>query len=188
MAKVALRARRPKPKEKPLRRIISRGQLRRRIRELAERIRQDYGQEPPILVVVLKGSFVFAADLVRALGIPLEVDFIQASSYGAGRTSKGEVTVVRDLTADIASRRVLLVEDIVDTGLTLEALRRHLLARRPAELRVCALLAREKALAAGAPIDYLGFAVPEGFVVGYGIDYAEQYRELPEIFVLEGER
>lgn len=156
------------------------------MKELAARIREDYGQERPILVAVLKGSFVFTADLIRALAIPVEVDFIQVSSYGSGTKSKGEVSVLRDLTVDISGRRVLLVEDIVDTGLTLEALRRHLLARRPADLRVCALLAREKALDAGAAIDYLGFPVPEGFVVGYGIDYAEQYRHLPEIFVLEG--
>jgi hypoxanthine phosphoribosyltransferase len=157
------------------------------VKELAARIREDYGQERPVLVAVLKGSFVFTADLVRALAIPVEVDFIQVSSYGSGTKSKGEVSVLRDLTADISGRRVLLVEDIVDTGLTLEALRRHLLARRPADLRVCALLAREKALEAGAVIDYLGFPIPEGFVVGYGIDYAEQYRHLPDIFVLEGE-
>ncbi len=174
-----------KMEERPLRPLITRSRLRRRVRELAAEIRRDYADRRPVLVAVLKGTFVFLADLVRALSIPLEVDFISASSYGAGTKSKGEVTIVHDLTAEVAGRHVLLLEDIVATGLTLEVIRHHLLARQPADLRVCALLAREKALAAGVHIDYLGFAVPEGFVVGYGIDWAEQYRQLPEIFVLE---
>ena len=179
----------------PLRRILSRSRIRRRVNELAAQLRADYAptggrpaaEERPVLVGCLKGGFVFLADLVRQVGVPLQVDFIMVSSYGMGTTSKGEITVLKDVTTDLAGRHVVFVDDIVDSGLTLERVREHLLSRGPASLRVCALLARESALAEGAPIDYLGFPVPEGFVVGYGIDYAEQYRQLPDICVLEGE-
>ena len=179
----------------PLRRIFSRAQIERRVRDLAAQLRADYAptggrlaaRERPVFVGCLKGAFVFLADLVRQVGMPLQVDFIMVSSYGMGTTSKGEITVLKDVTTDLAGRHVVFVDDIVDSGLTLERVREHLLARGPASVRVCALLARERALAEGAAIDYLGFPVPEGFVVGYGIDYAEQYRQLPDIYVLEGE-
>ncbi len=175
-------------RKRSLRRILSRGQIRRRVRELAAQVRADYGGERPVLVGTLKGAFVFLADLVRQVGVPLEVDFIMVSSYGMEKTSKGQVTVLKDVTTDIAGRHVVLVDDIIDSGLTLQFLRDHLVSRGPASLRVCALLARERVLAEGVVIDYLGFPVPEGFVVGYGIDYAEQYRHLPDVYVLEGER
>jgi hypoxanthine phosphoribosyltransferase len=179
----------------PLRRILSRYRIRRRVNELAAQLRADHvptggrlaAEERPVFVGCLKGAFVFLADLVRQVGIPLQVDFIMVSSYGMGTTSKGEISVLKDATADLAGRHVVFVDDIVDSGLTLERVREHLLSRDPASLRVCALLARESALAEGAAIDYLGFPVPEGFVVGYGIDYAEDYRQLPDIYVLEGE-
>ena len=171
----------------PLRRILSRGQIRRRVKELAAHIRADYSDQRPVFVCVLKGAFVFLADLIRQVGLPLEVDFIMASSYGMGMTSKGQITVLKDVTTDIAGRHVVVVDDIIDSGLTLQHLRDHLTSRRPASLRVCALLARERVLAAGTRIEYLGFPVPEGFVVGYGIDYAEQHRELPDIYVIENE-
>jgi hypoxanthine phosphoribosyltransferase len=173
--------------KRSLRRIISRSQIRRRVEELAAQIRTDYSGQRPVFVCVLKGAFVFLSDLVRQLGLPLEVDFVVASSYGMGKTSKGRITVLKDVTTDIAGRHVILVDDIIDSGLTLQHLRDHLASRQPASLRVCALLARERVLEAGAVIDYLGFAVPEGFVVGYGIDYAEQHRELPDIYVIEDE-
>jgi hypoxanthine phosphoribosyltransferase len=172
----------------PLRRILSQAQIRRRVRELAAQLRADYADQRPVFVGCLKGAFVFLADLVRQVGIPLQVDFIMVSSYGMGTTSKGEITVLKDVTTDLAGRHVVFVDDIIDSGLTLQRVREHLLARGPASLRVCALLARERVLAEGAAIDYLGFPVPEGFVVGYGIDYAEDYRQLPDIYVLEGER
>ena len=170
-----------------LRRILSRTEIRRRVRELADQLRADYAQERPVLVGCLKGAFVFLADLARQVGIPLQVDFIMVSSYGMGTTSKGEITVLRDVTTDLMARHVVFVDDIVDSGLTLQRVREHLLSRGPASLRVCALLARERVLAEGVAIEYLGFPVPEGFVVGYGIDYAEDYRQLPDIYVLEGE-
>ena len=171
----------------PLRRILSRAQIRRRVNELAAQLRADYAEQRPVFVGCLKGAFVFQADLVRQVGIPLQVDFIMVSSYGMGTSSKGEITVLKDVTTDLGGRHVVFVDDIIDSGLTLQRVREHLLARCPASLRVCALLARESVLAEGAAIDYLGFPVPEGFVVGYGIDYAEQYRQLPDIYVLEGE-
>ena len=172
----------------PLRRILSRARIQRRVRELAAQLRADYGEERPVFVGCLKGAFVFLADLVRQVGVPLQVDFIMVSSYGTGTTSKGEITVLKDVTTDLAGRHVVFVDDIIDSGLTLERVREHLLARGPASLRVCALLARERVLAEGAAIEYLGFPVPEGFVVGYGIDCAEDYRQLPDIRVLEEER
>ena len=171
----------------PLRRIISRGQIRRRVKELSANIRADYSGQRPVFVCVLKGAFVFLADLVRQVGLPSQVDFIAASSYGMGMTSKGQITVLKDVTIDVAGRHVILVDDIIDSGLTLQRLRDHLASHRPASLRVCALLARERVLAGGTAIDYLGFPVPEGFVVGYGIDYAEQHRELPDIYVIDNE-
>ena len=171
----------------PLRRILSQAQIRRRVRDLAAQLRADYAEERPVFVGCLKGAFVFLADLIRRVGTPLQVDFIMVSSYGMGTTSKGEITVLKDVTTDLAGRHVVFVDDIIDSGLTLQRVREHLLSRGPASVRVCALLARESALAEGAAIDYLGFPVPEGFVVGYGIDYAEQCRQLPDIYVLEGE-
>ena len=171
----------------PLRRILSRAQIRRRVKELAAQLRTDYAGQRPVFIACLKGAFVFLADLVRQVGVPLQVDFIMVSSYGMGTTSKGEITVLTDVTTDLAGRHVVFVDDIVDSGLTLERVREHLLSRGPASLRVCALLARESALTKGVVIDYLGFPVPPGFVVGYGLDCAEEYRQLPDIYVLEGE-
>jgi hypoxanthine phosphoribosyltransferase len=110
-----------------------------------------------------------------------------ASSYGMGKTSKGQITILKDITTDIAGRPVILVDDIIDSGLTLQHLRDYLASRQPASLRVCALLARERALAAGTLIEYLGFTVPEDFLVGYGLDYAQQHRQLPDIYAIEDE-
>ncbi|MEE8346103.1 MAG: hypoxanthine phosphoribosyltransferase [Dehalococcoidia bacterium] len=171
-----------------MKRILSRRQMRQTIKRLSDRIREDFRGERPLLVCVLKGAFVFLADLIRELDTPLEVDFITVSSYGSGRTSSGEVRIIQDITTDITGRHVLLVEDIVDSGLTLDRLRQHLLSRSPASLRVCALLARRDALADNPDIaDYIGHAVPPGFVVGYGIDSGEDYRYLPDIWMLEDE-
>jgi hypoxanthine phosphoribosyltransferase len=170
-----------------LRRIISRGQIRRRVKELAAQIRADYSGQRPVFVCVLKGAFVFLADLVREVDLPLEIDFMAASSYDMEKTSKGHITVLKDITTDVAGRPVILVDDIIDSGLTLQHLRDYLASRQPASLRVCALLTRERALAVGTVIEYLGFTVPDDFVVGYGLDYAQQHRQLPDIYVIEDE-
>ena len=168
-------------------RILTARQLRNTVRQLAARLRADYGDKRPVLVGVLKGAFVFLADLVREMDVPLEVDFIGASSYGSGRASSGDVRLVRDIRIDISGRHVLLVEDIADSGHTMEKLRHHLQDHSPASLRVCALLARRSLLAANPDaVDYVGRIVGDGFVVGYGIDCGEDYRYLPDVWVLEG--
>ncbi len=160
--------------------------MRNTVKGLAARIRADYGDKRPVLIGVLKGAFVFLADLIREVNMPLEVDFITVSSYGPGRASSGNVQFLQDVTTDIAGRHVLLVDDIVDSGLTLDELRRHLASRSPASLRVCALLARRSLLASDPDtVDYLGRSVPDGFVVGYGLDCGEDYRYLPDVWVLE---
>src|SRR3972149_8870206 len=135
----------------PLRRILSRYQIRRRVGELAAQLRADYADQRPVFVGCLKGAFVFLADLVRQVGVPLQVDFTMVSSYGMGTTSKGEITVLKDVTTDLTGRHVVFVDDIVDSGLTLERVRAHLLSRGSASLRVCALLARASGPAGGGP-------------------------------------
>ena len=175
------------PQRPALKRLIGRAQLRRRVGELAEEIARDYRDRQPLLVGTLKGSFVFLADLARRLPLPLEIDFIGAASYGQGRESSGQVHVYHEPRSELRGRHVVLVEDIVDTGLTLAELRRYLEAQGPASLRVCALLMKRRAQKAGVQVDYLGFLVPDHFLVGYGLDWAERYRNLPEVYVLDGE-
>ena len=171
-----------------MKRILSRRQVRQTIKRLSDLIREEYRDKRPLLVCVLKGGFVFLADLIRELDMPLQVDFITVSSYGSGRASSGEVRIVQDITTDVTGRHVLIVEDIVDSGLTLDRLRQRLRSRSPASLRVCALLARRDALADNPDLaDYVGHAVPPGFVVGYGIDSGEDYRYLPDVWMLEDE-
>ncbi|MBT5775722.1 MAG: hypoxanthine phosphoribosyltransferase [Dehalococcoidia bacterium] len=153
------------------------------VARVAGEISRDYAGETPVLVGVLKGSFVFLADLVRALSIPCEVDFIRARSYGAGQTSSGSVEITKDLDGDVAGRHVLVIEDIADTGLTMRAVAEHIEAAGPASVRCCALLVRE---GCDDP-EYAGLRIGPGFVVGYGIDFAERYRELRDIRVVPPE-
>jgi hypoxanthine phosphoribosyltransferase len=150
------------------------------VARIAGEISRDYAGETPVLVGVLKGSFVFLADLVRELSIPCEVDFVAARSYGASQTSSGAVEITKELDSDVTGRHVVVVEDIADTGLTMRAVEDHLRASRPASIRCCALLVRE---GCDEP-DYAGLRVGPGFVVGYGIDYAERYRGLRDIRAL----
>ena len=137
--------------------------------------------DPPLLVGVLKGAFVFMADLARAIRLPVEIDFMAVSSYGASTRSSGVVRIVKDLDIDLAGRRVILVEDIVDSGLTLTYLRRNLLAREPASLDVCALFVRQGNQKTEEELRYVGFEIPPAFVLGYGLDVAERYRNLPYV-------
>jgi hypoxanthine phosphoribosyltransferase len=166
--------------------LIDRERLQERIRELAQEIEEDYRDvERPLLLCVLKGAFVFLADLTRLLDMPHEVDFMAISSYGAGTASSGAVRIVLDLKEDIAGRHVLIVEDIIDSGRTLDYMRRNLLARAPATLRICTLLNKPSRRAVDVPVDYVGFDIPDEFVVGYGLDFAQLYRNFPFIAVLK---
>jgi hypoxanthine phosphoribosyltransferase len=164
--------------------VVSAADIQRRIGELGRQITEDYRDDPPLLICVLKGAFLFLADLARAIDLAVEVDFMAVSSYGSATKTSGVVRIVKDLDLDLTGRHVLLIEDIVDSGLTLSFLRRNLEARNPTSLEVCALLVRE---ASEAPdLRYIGFRVPSTFVVGYGLDVAERYRNLPDICVWEG--
>ena len=176
------------PKRRPLRCLLGRGQIRRRVRELAEQIERDYQGCQLVLLGTLKGSFVFLSDLMRRLRLPVEVDFVGVSSYGLGQESSGQVSVYHSPRLELRGRHVLLVEDIVDTGLTAAYLTRLLRARRPASLVICTLLdKRARRIAPNLPLAYVGFEVPDRFVVGYGLDYRQLYRNLPYIGVLRDE-
>ena len=164
--------------------LLSRGAIAARVKELAIQISHDYAGKDLLLVGVLKGGFVFLADLIRALEIPVQVEFIRLASYGQGASSAGQVRVTLDLDAPIAGQHVLIVEDLLDTGLTLGFLLERLQARQPASLKLCILLNKCIRRVYEITPDYTGFDVPDGFVVGYGIDYAERYRYLPDIYTL----
>src|SRR5688572_17830996 len=156
-----------------------------RVRELGASITRDYEGRSLVLVCILKGSFIFAADLVRAIGLPVRVEFLGVRSYGQGTTSSGVVQITHDLANPIEGEDVLLVEDIVDTGLTVAHLLELLRTRLPRSLKVCALLHKPARLCTPVPIEYLGFTIEDRFVVGYGLDRAEAYRNLPYIGILE---
>ncbi len=161
--------------------LVTAAQLQERIAELGREIAADYQGKDPLLVAVLKGAFVFMADLCRAIDIPVEVDFMAVSSYGASTRSSGVVRIVKDLDIDLTGRHVIIVEDIIDSGLTLRYLRKTLQARQPASLDVCALFVREGNQKAELDLRYVGFDIPPAFVIGYGLDVAERYRNLPDI-------
>jgi hypoxanthine phosphoribosyltransferase len=161
--------------------IVSEEDLRRRVRELGARIRADYAGRAPLLVGVLKGACIFLSDLARAIDLPVEIDFMAVSSYGNATRTSGVVRIVKDLDIDLTGRHVLIVEDIVDSGLTLSYLRLTLAARHPASLAVCALLVKEGLQSVPLDLAYEGFLIPPEFVVGYGLDVAERYRNLPFI-------
>ena len=164
--------------------LISEEDLQARIRALGEEITSDYAGRAPLLVGVLKGAFMFMSDLSRAIDLPVEFDFMAVSSYGHSTRSSGVVRIVKDLDIDLADRDVIIVEDIIDSGLTLSYLRRNLLARNPASLEVCALLVRENHRVDAAILRYEGFRVPSDFLVGYGLDVNERFRNLPDIRVV----
>lgn len=168
--------------------LITEEEIRRRVRELGAQIAADYAETDDLLLVgVLKGCAMFMVDLARQIDLPLAIDFIAVASYGASTESSGVVRMLKDLDTDIAGRHLLIVEDIIDSGLTLAYLRSQLLRRNPASLRICALLNKPERRTADVPVDYLGFDIPNEFVVGYGLDYAERYRNLPYIGVLKPE-
>jgi hypoxanthine phosphoribosyltransferase len=167
--------------------IVAEDVLDKRVAELGEELTHDYDGRPPLLVGVLKGAFVFMSDLARAIRLPVEIDVMAVASYGSATTTSGVVRIVKDLDSDLTGRHVLVVEDIVDSGLTLSYLRRSLLAREPASLEVCALLVKEGRQPSKLDLRYVGFRIPPDFVVGYGLDVAERYRNLPDVRVFRGQ-
>jgi hypoxanthine phosphoribosyltransferase len=161
--------------------IVGEDELQGRIGELGKELTADYDGRPPLLVGVLKGAFVFMSDLSRAIDLPVEFDFMAVSSYGSATRSSGVVRILKDLDLDLTDRHVVIVEDIVDSGLTLAYLRKNLAARGPASMEVCALLVKEGLQRVDLDLKYVGFTIPPKFVVGYGLDVAERYRNLPYI-------
>ena len=167
--------------------LISEEQLKTRISELAKQIEKDYEGKSPVIVGVLKGSVLFYTDLVRQIDLPLTVDFMSISSYGAGVNSTGEVKIIKDIDGKIGGKDVIIVEDIVDSGYSMNCLLKLFATRSPKSVRVCALLDKPSRREISVPIDYTGFQVANEFVVGYGLDYAGLYRNIPFIGVLKKE-
>ena len=165
--------------------LIDSESLQRRVAELGEEVSSDYAGRDLLLVGVLKGAVFFMADLMRHLAIPCEIDFMAISSYGDSTDSSGVVRILKDLDINIEGRDVLVVEDIIDSGLTLSYLRRTLSARKPGSLEICALLTKPERREVEVPLRYVGFEIPNRFVIGYGLDYAERYRNLPYVGVLD---
>src|SRR5215207_8680751 len=164
--------------------LVESDALQRRVRELGEEITRDYAEREPLLVCVLKGAVFFLSDLMRAIDLPCEVDFMAVASYGSATQSSGVVRILKDLDAVIADRDVIIVEDIVDSGLTLQYLLRNLNARGPRSLAVCALLTKPERLKVDLSPRYVGFEIPDRFAIGYGLDHAERFRNLPFVAAL----
>lgn len=167
--------------------LFTEQELKQRVQQLGERITADYAGKEPILVSVLRGSYIFMADLTRCIDLPCTVDFMAVSSYGKGTTSSGQVQITKDLSDGIEGRDLIVVEDILDSGNTLFYLLQLLQARRPASIRLCTLLDKPERRVKPVRADYVGFPIPDAFVVGYGLDYAEKYRNLPYIGILKPE-
>ncbi|MDZ4182119.1 MAG: hypoxanthine phosphoribosyltransferase [Candidatus Cloacimonadaceae bacterium] len=161
--------------------------IQTRIREIGLEISGEYGDRNPVLIGILKGGFIFLSDLVRSITIPIEIDFLAISSYGAGTTTTGVVKIRKDIDCDIAGRDVIIVEDIVDSGLSLQYIKDYIWKHKPATVRTCVLLDKPKAHKLDVSFDYVGFEIGNEFVVGYGLDYDEKYRNLPYIGILKEE-
>ena len=161
--------------------IVSEDELQGRVAALGKELTADYADRPPLLVGVLKGAFMFMSDLARQIDLPVELDFMAVSSYGSATKTSGVVRIIKDLDTDLTDRHVLIVEDIVDSGLTLAYLRKNLAARNPATLEVCSLLVKEGLQKVDPDLRYVGFRIPPVFVVGYGLDVDERYRNLPYV-------
>ncbi len=171
-----------------LRVLIDREEISKTVARLAFEINRDYRGKEPLLIGLLKGSFVFMADLIRHLDLPVEIDFVTVSSYGSAKETSGKVKMVQGLRTPIRGRDVLVVEDIVDTGLSMSFLLAYLGKKKPASLKLCALTHKPSRCRVPVSIDYLGLTVPDEFIVGYGLDFNERFRHLPDICVLESEK
>ncbi|XUX01376.1 MAG: hypoxanthine phosphoribosyltransferase [Dehalogenimonas sp.] len=168
-----------------LKRLYSRGEISDVVRRLSAQISHDFAGKDPLVIGVLKGSVIFLSDLVRELNVPTEIDFIGTSSYGNGTTSTGRIKITSEPTASLAGRHILIVEDIVDTGLCVEAIIAYLSKHKPASISVCALMDKPTRHQVSVKIAYSGFTIPDKFVVGYGLDFSQHYRHLPEIYTME---
>lgn len=168
--------------------LFPRDEIQKRVQEIAHRISADYSGRELVVIGVLKGAFIFMADLIRAMSIPCKVDFVRVASYGAGSESSGKVVLTKDIETSIKGRDILVVEDIIDTGLTLTYLVDWLKERNPQSLKVCAFLDKRKRRKVSFEADYVGFTIDDGFVVGYGLDFNEQARFLPEVYIIKPEQ
>lgn len=166
-------------------RLLTRSEIKQGVKRLARKLDEDYRDRSPIIICILKGAFVFLADLVRELTIPVRLDFISVSSYGDQSRTSGVVKIMKDISLDIEGEDVILIEDIVDTGLTLGYIHDFLMRKHPRSLKICALLKKRVKRAKKIRIHYKGFSVPNKYVIGYGLDFAERYRNLPEIRIME---
>jgi len=165
--------------------LYPRDLIARRVEEIAEEISGDYREKEVLIICVLKGAFIFLADLARCLAIPYTVDFVRLASYGSGSTSSGKIAITKDAETSVEGKDVIVVEDIVDTGLTLAYLKERLLERKPNSLKLCTLIDKKHRRKIAIEADYVGFTMDEGFIVGYGLDYDEKFRCLPDIYVIE---
>lgn len=175
-------------KGETLQKLFGEHEIGTAVQRLAADIVRDFDGEEVVLISVLKGSFMFTSDLIRAMRGPVVVDFLRAASYGTDRKTSGTVTITKDLETNLEDKNVIIVEDIIDSGLTLTFIRDMLLARKPRSLKICALIDKKARRQVEIEADYVGFSIEDGFIVGYGIDYAERYRNLPAIFVVEEEK
>jgi len=164
--------------------LFSRKEIAKTVARLAKEISSDYGNKKVVTIGILKGAFMFLADLVRLLTIPVEIDFMRIATYGSQRESSGEIKVMKEVEASLEGKDVLIIEDIVDTGLSLKFVRDYISAKNPASVKICTLLDKTSRRKIEVQVDYIGFKIEDGFVVGYGIDFDEKYRYLPEIFIL----
>ena len=164
--------------------VISRAEISKRVKELGEAIVGDYAAGDLVVIGILNGAFIFVADLVREIALPLVIDFVRVASYGASTSSAGEVRLIKDIEIEVGGKDVLLVEDIVDTGQTLAYLKNFLAAKNARSVKICALIDKKERRETEVPLDYVGFEVEAGFLVGYGLDFAELYRNDPEVYLL----
>ncbi|MNC53871.1 Hypoxanthine phosphoribosyltransferase [compost metagenome] len=167
--------------------LVSKAQLESRVKELGAAISRDYEGKELVLIGILKGAAVFMADLMREITFPVAIDYMSVSSYGSSSTTSGVITIKQDINTGIRGKHVLLVEDLIDTGLTLQHLRQLFALREAASVSICTILSKPSRRLADIPIDYCGIEIPDEFVVGYGLDFAEQYRNLPEVWIVETE-